>query len=130
VSSFEQDCYGRELDAGEECAGKLIVAGRYSSELFQIIEESFDQVALSIKGEIGGALRDPICLGRDDRRDAAFLQRLDQGIRIISFVGQESFRFDLFEKRFRHTDVGSLAWRQCDRNRIAQGVDERMDFCG
>ena len=71
MSSVEPEYGGDELDCGEESAGELVVAGCDSAEVFEIAEEALDEVTLAIEGEIGGALDNAVCLGRDDGGDAA-----------------------------------------------------------
>lgn len=63
-----------------------------------IIEEPFDQVSLAIQREIGRALNDPVCLGRDDRSDLTLPKTVDEGVRIISFVGQKGLWVDLIKQ--------------------------------
>ncbi len=67
----------RRLDCGEVLAA-VVVAGCDSPELFEIVEESFDQVTLAIEREIGRSLDSPISLGRDDRGDSPPLKLGDE----------------------------------------------------
>ena len=40
------------MNSGEEISGRLFVACRDTSEMFDDIEEPFDQIALAVEGEI------------------------------------------------------------------------------
>jgi hypothetical protein len=128
VSSVEQNCSGDELDGGEKSAGEFVITGRDGSKMLEFVEEALDQVAFSVKCEIGRAWRYPIRLGWDDRRDPAVFEDLDQAIGIVSLVGEESLRIDLIEQRFGLREVGGLAGRQRDGGRIAECIRNRMDF--
>jgi len=48
---------------------------------------------------------------------------------VISPVGDEGIGFDLSRERLGLCDVVGLAAREAERQRIAQGIDDRMDFC-
>jgi hypothetical protein len=61
VSSVEDYECGDELD-GKKSVCQFVVACCDSSELFAIIEESFDQVSLAIQREIRQSQHDPVCL--------------------------------------------------------------------
>jgi len=48
---------------------------------------------------------------------------------VISPVGDEGIGFDLSRERLGLCDVVGLAAREAERQRIAQGIDDGMDFC-
>ena len=98
MSSVEYYECRDELDGSEKSACQFVVACCDSSELFEIVEESFDQVSLAIQREIRWSPHDPICLGRDDRSDLTLPKAVDEGIRIIGFVGQKGFWVDLIKQ--------------------------------
>ena len=64
----------QQLQSCEEIAGGLFVAGGYTSELFDELEESFDQIAFGVEGEIAIAFDFAIRFRRDDRLDRADLE--------------------------------------------------------
>ena len=47
---------------------------------------------------------------------------------VISLVGEQSFGFDQRQQRVGLRDVMDLPSREAERQRIAQGVDDYMDF--
>jgi hypothetical protein len=49
VSSVERNERGDELNGCEKSAGKLVISRCNGSELFEIIEETFDEIAFAIK---------------------------------------------------------------------------------
>jgi len=97
VSSVEHYECRDELDRSKKSACQFVIACCDSSELFEIIEESFDQVSLAIQREIRRSLHDPVCLGWDHRSDLTLPKTVDEGVRIISFVGQKGLWVDLIK---------------------------------
>lgn len=129
MSSFEPSEGAGQVDGGEEISGGLLVACRDGSEMLEDVEKSFDQVALAIEGEITRARDLAIRFRRDDGGDGAQFEGLDQGVRIIPLVGEESFGFDLLDQGVGFLDIVNLAAGQTDRQRVAQRIDNGMDFC-
>jgi hypothetical protein len=130
VSSFEQDDNADEVDGGEEVSRELIIARCNRSEVFECIEEPFDEIALAIEHKIAMPLDKAIGLGRDDRLDPPLLQGQDQAIGVISLVGEEGLRFDALQEKLCLAEVRGLARGQGEGDRIAQSIDEGVDFGG
>jgi hypothetical protein len=118
------------VDGSEEVPGELVIAGCDSSEVFEGIEEAFDQVALAIEGEVARPLDYAIGLGRDDRLDPPLLKGQDQAVGVIGLVGEEGLRLDVFQERLGLAEIRGLAWGQGEGDRIAQRIDEGVDFGG
>jgi len=118
------------MQACEEIARSLFVACRDAPELFDKIEEAFDQIAFGVKGEIAIAFDRAICFWRDDRPDGARFKALDKAVGVIGFVGKKRFGSHLGGECFGLIDVMDLPAGQAERQRIAQGVDDHMDFGG
>lgn len=128
MSSVEKYEGCDELDCGQESTGELVVARRDGPELFEIVEEPFDQVSLAIEREIGRPLDSPVCLGRDDCGDAPLIESVEEGIGIVGLVGQKGFRTDLVKQGFGLSEVRSLPRREGNCHRIAEAVDDRMNL--
>ena len=60
MSSVEPAEYANHLDCGEECIGELVVACGYCAEVFDYVEEPFDEIAFAIQGEVGISRLDTI----------------------------------------------------------------------
>ncbi len=56
MSSFEPSEGADQMDAREEVARGLFVAGRNRPELLDDVEEALDQIALAVEREIAGSL--------------------------------------------------------------------------
>lgn len=96
--------------------------------MLQRAEEALDEIALTIKGEIGLARLLPVGLGRDYRRDIAVFEHRDQRVAIVSFVGNQCAGLDPFEQRFGLRNIGGLPRRQRKRDGIAESIDDCMDL--
>lgn len=100
------------MDGSEESSGEFVIACGNCAEFFEFTEESFDDVAFAVEGEVGFARDEAIGFGWNDRSDPSLFQGVDQGVRIIGFVREKGFRLDLFEQRGGLTEIGFLAGRE------------------
>jgi len=80
--------------------------------LLQGVEESLDEIALAIEGEVGVSRVLAVGFWRNDGGDPAFLELVDEGIRVVALVADKGVRLDLVEKRCGLSDVGCLPRRQ------------------
>ena len=117
------------MQSGEKIARGLLVARRDGSKMFDYIEETLDEIAFAVEREIAIAFEAAIGFGRDDYLDPARRQAIDEAIGVISFVGEQGFGLDKRRERLGLADVVHLPARETERQRIAQGVDDDMDFC-
>lgn len=117
------------METGKKISGGFLIAGCDASEVFDEVEESLDQVAFRVECEVAVALDLAIGFWWDDRSDGADLEALDQRIRVISLVGEQSSRRDFGDQRFGLRDVVDLATRYAESQRIAERVDDDVDLC-
>ena len=116
------------MESGKEIARGLFVARRDGSEVFDDVEEPFDQVALGVKREVAVALCLAVGFWRDNRRDGARFEAFDEGVGVIGLVGEQSLRLDLRGQRLGLRDVMGLAAGQADDQGIAERIDDGVDF--
>ena len=128
MSSVEPEQYANHGHRRNECIREFVITGGDGAELLEFAEEPLDQIALTIEGEIGFARGHAVGFWRNDWRNPACVERADQGVGIVSFVGQKGFGVDLFEQRLGLRDVGRLPGRQRQGNWIADGIDDCMNF--
>ena len=83
------------METAEEIAGGLFVAGRDAAELFDKVEEAFDEIALGVKREIATAFDLAVRFWRDDRLDGADLEGFDEAVGVVAFVTKEGLGLDL-----------------------------------
>lgn len=116
------------METGEEVSCCLFVAGGDGAELLDGIEEALGEIALGIECEIAGTLDLAIGFWRDDGFDGPHFESRDEAAAVISLVGDHGLRLDLGGQFFSLRDIVSLSAGQTDRERIAQGIDDGVDF--
>jgi len=128
VSSVEQDCSGDELDCGEEVSGGFVVARGDSSELFEFVEEPFDEVAFLVEGEIARSLVFAIAFRWNHRGDCLALQQLNKAVGVERLVGDQRVGIDVFDETRRGLQLVHLPLGQREGHGIAQGIDEGVNL--
>ena len=78
---------------GEIARGFLVACGD-ASEVFDELEESFDQIALPVKRVIAIAFVLAIRLWRDDRLDRARPEAGNEDVGVVALVGEDGFRLE------------------------------------
>ena len=116
------------MEAGEEVSGGFLVARGDSTELFDKLEETLHKIALSVEREIAVAFDFTVCLGRNDRRYLTHCEARNQAVGVIAFVGENGLGFYLGQELFGLGDVVDLSAGEAQRQRVAQGVDDDMNF--
>lgn len=116
------------MDASKEVAGGFLVAGGDTAKVLNGVEEALHQIAFGIERVVAGALHFTGDFGRDDGFDAAHLEGFDEVIGVISLVPDDRLWLDLRAERFSLGNVMGLATGKTDHKRIAEGIDNNMDF--
>ena len=117
------------MDCGEEISGGLVVACGNGPELLELAVEILDEVSRLVKLCVMGALDFAVAFGWDHRRFSGCVQRLyDAFVGVECFVCQQSGGFHLRQQRIGAFQIMGLAWREQERERIAKGVDQGMNF--
>jgi hypothetical protein len=62
----EEDGGASELNAGEENLGELVVARGDGAELFELVEETLNEIAVAVEGEVARAQGFSVGFGWDD----------------------------------------------------------------
>jgi hypothetical protein len=70
LSSVEEDGRASELNAGDENLGQLVVACGDGPEMLELVEETLNEIAFAVEGEIARARGCSIGFGWDDWRGA------------------------------------------------------------
>lgn len=116
------------MDSSEEVSGGFFIAGCNASELFEDVEETLDEIAFGVERKIAFAAHFAVGFGRDHRLDTAHGQSFDEAVGVVTLVGDEGLRLNFGQQRFGLGDVVSLTAGQADRQRIAERVDDGVDF--
>lgn len=116
------------MDGRQEISREFVVAGGDSAEVFECVEESFDQISFAVEGEIAVSLNEAVGLGRNDRFDASGLEGQDQSVRVIGFVREKGVRGEGFQQRLRLAQIRGLPGGQGEGDWIAQSIDESVNL--
>ena len=98
--------------------------------MLDFVEEALDEIALAVEREITIARHLAVGFRRDHWSDGPLIECVDQRIGVVSLVADERTRIGIFEQRLSASQVMVLPWRQHQAARIAQGIDESVDFGG
>src|SRR5437016_12272062 len=117
------------MDAGEEVSGGLVIAGGNGAVLLELAVEILDEMACLVHFFIESTLVFAIALWRDHQVFSCRAKRFDHPlVGIEGFVCHQSIGLHLRQQRVGPFQVMGLAWSEQEGNRIAQGVDQGMDF--
>ena len=96
--------------------------------MFDYIEKPFDEIALAIQREVTLTLDLAIGFRRDGHLNAALFETFDIAVGIIAFVAEERPGLDPGGQRLGLLDVMNLTAGKAEHERVAQSIDNRMDF--
>jgi hypothetical protein len=130
VCSVEQDDSAGELNAGEEISGELVEACGDGAKVLEFIEEALDEVALAIEHEVAGPRCLAVGLWRNHRCDVALSEGVEQRVGIIGLVADQGLRVGVVEERLRASQIMRLPRREHHIDRIADCIDQDVDFGG
>ena len=92
-------------------------------------KEALDEVSLAIEGVIAGDLRRRF-LGWYDRFGILGMDGVAEFRGVVSLVAKNMLRRNVGDERLGLSEVAGLARRQDEAERIAQSIDDGMDFRG
>jgi len=128
VSSVQQYDEGDEVYSGQEISREFVVTRGDCTEVFECVEETFDEIAFAIEDEIAVPLNEAVGLGRNDGFDTSGLEGEDQSIRIIGFVSQKCLGGEVFDQLLGLAQIRGLPRGQRESDGVAQSIDESMDL--
>ena len=111
--------------------GEAVVACGDPAEVLEASEHAFDGVAMAIEIGREAALPAPVGLGRDVGGSALCLDLSAHGVAVVALVAvQDLSGSEVVEQGVGGDAIGHLAAGQEERDRAAEAVGQRMDFCG
>lgn len=125
---FEPDGDSGEFNETHEVDEQLVVSRGDAAELFELVEEALDDIALFIEIDVVGTPDLAVSFWRDDGLCAGLGDRGDKMIGIIALVGDGRARSDAVDKIMREGDVVALPGRPDQTDRIAQRIASGVDF--
>jgi len=117
------------VDCGEEVSGCFVVARGNRPVLLELAVEILDEMTRLVHLFVERALDFAIALGRDHGRFACCTKRFDHAlVGIKCFVSQKSIGLHLRQQHIGAFQIMGLARGQEKGERIAQGIDQGMNF--
>ena len=96
--------------------------------MLDFVPETLGEITLAVERKIAVSPLLTVFPWRDHWSDGSAIEHVDQRIRVVSLVTDKSTRIGSFEQRFRGRQIMRLPWRQHQVERIAQSIDEHVDF--
>src|ERR1017187_4262363 len=96
--------------------------------MLEFVEEALDEIALAIEREVAIPRRFAIGFGRNHRGDSSLSEGIDQLISIVSLVAKQGVWIGAVDQLLRASQIVGLSRGEHQFDRIAQSIDEGMDF--
>ena len=116
------------MNAGEESLGEFVVTGGDGAEVLERIEETLDEIAFAVEGEVARARGVSVGFGWDDWDDRSIAEGGDEAVGVERLIGDQSAGIDGFDERLSASQIVILARAEHHFDRIADGVDERVNL--
>ena len=97
------------MNPRREAGRRLVISGRNRPELLDFGEEILDPVSFPVGVSVKGALMRAVRLRRNHRLNAAFCERVQQGVRVKSLVADQCREVDRVQKRRYRHEIVTLA---------------------
>jgi hypothetical protein len=116
------------MNCGKEISCELVISCGDGAKVLEFVEEALDEVAFAIEREVAMPRRFAIGFWGNHRGDASLRERVRQRIGVVSLVAKQGTRIDTVDQLLCASQIVGLPRRKHQFDRIAQGIDERMDF--
>ena len=116
------------MNKSKEVAGRLLVPRRHPPVLLDQVDEPLDLLAFLVHMLVIITRHLPVLLRRDHRFAALPFRRRHDRVTVVRLVEDVRTRFMPPDQRLGLCDVGLLARRQDEFDRIAQAVDGDVDL--
>ena len=118
------------MNAREESLGEFVVTSGDGSEMLELVEETLNEIAFAVEDEVARARGFSVGFGWDDWDDRSIVEGGDEGVGVERLVGDQSAGIDGFDERFSASQIVILARAEHHLDRIAEGIDERVNLGG
>ena len=98
--------------------------------MFELVEETLDKIAFGVEGEIARTRGFSVRLGWNNGGDRSIAEGEDKGVGVEGLVGDQSAGIDGFDEKVSASQIVILARAEHHLDRIAKGVDERVNLGG
>jgi len=118
------------LNSGKEIPSKFVVARGDGAKVLEFVEEALDEIAFAVECIVACALDFAVGLWRDHRGDFALGESVDQRIGVVGLISEQGAWIGAVDQRLRAGQIVRLPRRKHQFDRIAQGIDQGVDFGG
>ena len=125
---FKPDGDSSEFNEAHEVDEQLVISGGDATELFELVEEALDDVALLVEVGVVGTLDLAVSFRRDDGRRSGLNDALDEMVGVIALVGNGRAGVEAVDKIMGKGNVVALAGSADQTDRIAKRIAGGMDF--
>lgn len=108
----------------------FFIARCHASEVLELAEEIFHEVALFVEMKIRWPWIFSIRLGRDDDLHPFCRGCRYDEVGIVAFVGDEIFAVRCFDKTRCFADIGDVSRRDMEMDGVTQSVHQSVDLGG
>ncbi len=115
---MEPDCDSGEFDEAHEVFEELVVTGRDAAELFELIEEALDDVALLVEFGVVRPFEGAVSFRRNDDLAADLHDPVAQVISVVALVGDDGLCGEALDQFVGKGDVVALPRRADQAHRI------------
>jgi hypothetical protein len=115
------------LDGCENISGEFVVAARNGPKVLNFIEETLDEVALAVNCKIAIASGLSVAFA-GNRRDFSLRKAIDERISVAGLVCDQGSRIGIFNQVPGASQIVDLPCREHQIGRIAQGINEGVNF--
>jgi hypothetical protein len=98
--------------------------------VLEFIEEALDEIALAIECEVAGPWRLAVGLWWNHRSNVALSERVEQRVGVVGLITNQGMRIGIVEQQLGASQIVGLPRREPHLDRIAEGIDEGVDFGG
>ena len=95
-----------------------------------LLKKRSSEIAFAVEGEIARARGFSVGFGWDDWDDRSIAEGGDESVGVERLVGDQSAGIDGFDERFSASQIVILARAEHHLDRIAEGIDEHVNFGG
>ena len=98
--------------------------------MLELVEKTLNEIAFAIEDEVARAWGFSVGFGWDDRDDRSIVEGGDEGVGVERLVSDQGAGIDGFDERLSASQIVILAGAEHHLDRIAEGVDERVNLGG
>lgn len=117
-----------EIEEASVVSGELVVPGCDTSEVFDLVEEAFDEITFFVEMGVEAAPLRGCSAPRDDWFCAAGGDGVHGALPVISLVRENMSGLQSVEQAFDLGDVVALSACQEEADRVTQSIGSSMDL--